>query len=176
MLSNMDTKEINHNGMSLTCYADGRIWRESYKCGCATRNGNWAKQFLSKRGYMVSNIGSKVTYVHKLIAKAFLDDYSENLQVDHIDGNKINNHVSNIRMVTRQENARAFIKKSRNTYSKYRGVTYSPKRKKWVAQLGRPPQKFIGHFTCEHEAAQAVNQQMMQYGYFPEALNKIETQ
>ena len=42
-------------------------------------------------------------YVHKLVALAFLG-YKEG-QVDHIDTNKLNNSVSNLRWVTQHENA-----------------------------------------------------------------------
>lgn len=41
---------------------------------------------------------------------AFLDDYSEELQVNHIDGNKLNNSVDNLEMVTGKENVLHSIK------------------------------------------------------------------
>lgn len=42
--------------------------------------------------------------VHRLVAMAFLPDYTETLHVNHLDGNPSNNHVSNLEMCTHQQN------------------------------------------------------------------------
>lgn len=42
--------------------------------------------------------------IHKLVAEAFLEDYSKSLCVNHIDGIKTNNIVSNLEMCTYGEN------------------------------------------------------------------------
>ena len=42
--------------------------------------------------------------LHRLIAKVFLENYSDKLQVNHKDGNKLNNNVDNLEMVTASEN------------------------------------------------------------------------
>lgn len=44
----------------------------------------------------------KTIKVHKLVANAFLG--KSNLQVDHIDGNKLNNKLNNLEYVTPKEN------------------------------------------------------------------------
>lgn len=55
------------------------------------------------------NIGNKdgrrPFKVHRLVAMLYLDDYSENLQVNHKNGIKTDNRVDNLEMVTNKDNA-----------------------------------------------------------------------
>lgn len=46
-------------------------------------------------------------YVHRLVASMFIPTNDPSLQIDHIDGNKHNNHYTNLRWVTNRENAHA---------------------------------------------------------------------
>lgn len=54
-------------------------------------------------------------YVHRLVAKEFCEGYEEGLEVNHIDGDKLNNKASNLEWVTREENVRDTV--SRGTHS-----------------------------------------------------------
>jgi hypothetical protein len=49
--------------------------------------------------------GRKPFKLHRLVAKYFLSNYSEELQVNHKDGNKSNNVFSNLEMMNNSENA-----------------------------------------------------------------------
>ena len=50
-------------------------------------------------------IQGKTHLVHRLVAKAWLaSTWFEGAEVNHRDGNKRNNHISNLEWVTRQEN------------------------------------------------------------------------
>lgn len=67
------------------------------------------KPSITQRGYycyrLKNNQGNFITKMgHRLIAKAFLNNYSDKLQVDHVDGNKLNNAVNNLEMVTASVN------------------------------------------------------------------------
>ncbi len=52
-----------------------------------------------------SNGKSKQVMVHRLVAELYLPK-SHKPEVNHIDGNKLNNHVSNLEWATRSENAK----------------------------------------------------------------------
>lgn len=44
-------------------------------------------------------------FVHRLVASAYCDGYDPLLTVNHKDGNKLNNHYTNLEWVTRSENS-----------------------------------------------------------------------
>lgn len=93
---------------------------------------------LSKNGKQ------KWFYVHRLVAQAYLKNYSEDLQVDHIDRNPLNNKVENLRMVTNQQN-------TFNTNAA--GCHWSKQKRKWFSQIGWNDKKiYLGLFDSEEEA------------------------
>lgn len=57
-----------------------------------------------RRVILYYNGQKKRYFVHKLVAIHFCDGYSEELIVNHIDGNKLNNESTNLEWVTRSEN------------------------------------------------------------------------
>lgn len=58
---------------------------------------------------------SKEKYVHRLVAEAFLPNRKGKPEIDHIDGDRTNNLVTNLRWATRTENVR-----NPNTLGKWR--------------------------------------------------------
>lgn len=81
--------------------------------GRVRKDSNGQIMVLSKNGGYCRITITK--HVHRLVAKAFLDDPENKDQcwVDHIDGNRSNNDVNNLRWVTPSENCFAFGYKSR---------------------------------------------------------------
>ena len=59
---------------------------------------------LNNRGYYSVGIRRKTHMVHRLVAQAFIPNPENKPFVNHIDGNKLNNHVSNLEWCTVQEN------------------------------------------------------------------------
>lgn len=68
------------------------------------------KSFVNKFGYPRITLRCKGAvkniFVHRLVATTFICENPGGLDVNHKDGNKLNNHYSNLEWVTRQQNVR----------------------------------------------------------------------
>ena len=73
------------------------------------------KQHKRVDNYMTVMLGRKTSplYVHRLVATAFLENPDSLPQVDHINGDKTNNKVENLRWLTVSENNCAYGQEQR---------------------------------------------------------------
>jgi len=69
----------------------------------ARRKLRVTSQWINSNGYMTTKVGRTPITVHRAVALAWIGD-GDSLDVNHIDGNKMNNHASNLEWCTRGAN------------------------------------------------------------------------
>lgn len=122
---------------------------------------------VNSRGYINMGLSfdglTKTHMAHTLVASHFIDSYNNGDIIDHIDGNKQNNRVENLRIVSSIENNWNKSKmKTKKTSSKFKGVCWDKSRNKWIASIclyGK--RKTIGRFNSEIEAAKAYDREAL---------------
>jgi hypothetical protein len=95
------------------------------------------------------------------------------IDVDHKDGNGLNNQKSNLRICTTTQNQmNAMLRK--DSTSGFKGVSWKKDRNKWAAQIQiNKKRKCLGYFPTKEEAAVKYNQVASElYGEFAR-LNQI---
>jgi len=120
------------------------------------------KQRLMGDGYKTVNLRvggkQKPCGVHRLLASAFIGNVS-GLQVDHIDQDKQNNDIDNLRICTSSQNNMNKTKRLPNASSKFKGVSRTGREKSWRASIkvkGRLIR--LGSFADEVKAAHIYNE------------------
>ena len=93
--------------------------------------------------------------IHRLIALHYIQNSENKKCIDHIDRNKQNNNIDNLRWVTCSENQ---LNTAIRGKSKYRGVSFHKQTNKWRAHIRIDSKiKHIGLYETEIEAAKAYN-------------------
>lgn len=133
---------------------------ECHKWMC--NSNGYASRYSTKNGKPCSLL------MHRYLYECLVGEIPEKWQIDHIDGNRLNNQIANLRTVTNRANAHnRAVRREGKTSSKYVGVYWSKGERKWKAHIDIEGRRTgLGTYTDEYEAHLA----------YQSALQKIKEQ
>jgi len=115
--------------------------------------------YYLKNGYAQTTSFRNRIYLHRLI----MDFPKKGLEIDHKDGNRLNNQRSNLRICTRKQNQGNRVS-GKNSSSKFKGVSWEKKKLKWRASMTCNKKTiYLGSFKVEEDAALAYNKMAKKY-------------
>jgi hypothetical protein len=113
---------------------------------------DWYYRVGNKTFYARTYIKGKTVEMHMLLCPTVYP-----IQVDHKNGNGIDNQKQNLRPATYSQQQANNVSRRKGS-SQYRGVCWNTKEQKWVAQLIlNGVKQFLGYYTSEKEAALVYN-------------------
>lgn len=132
------------------------IWRD-----CQTMQAKWNARWANKpagrvvssglRQYVVVTMNKKNYRAHRLIWLLLHGEFPVN-DIDHVDGNGLNNLAENLRDVPREANIKNSALHSNNT-SGCNGVFWNTARNRWQCRLKVQGKQIHGGFFCTKEEA-----------------------
>lgn len=133
-------------------YINGVLWRKSFY--------NKNHRLISKKevksvvnhqtGYCVVGVNGKQVRYHRIVWILNYGQIPANLQIDHIDGNRVNNSIENLRLFTNRKNSQNQL---RHKNGKLVGCYYCKTSKRWKAQVYYNKKIHgLGYYKSEAEA------------------------
>lgn len=112
--------------------------------------------YVNKMGYACNDTSPRKT-MHR-----FLFGFPK-CGVDHINGNKLDNRMENLRLCNQSQNTANSSKRSTNK-SGYKGVSWNKRYSKWESYITKDYKHiFIGYFDSLEDAALAYNRKAEEF-------------
>ena len=143
---------------------NGKVWSYPNKKG-GSKNGKWLRVFIQHRGYYNYYLQHKnkrrIILAHKLVANAYIPNPLNRKEINHINGNKLDNRVENLEWSTRSENMKHAYKLGLlHKFGKHENHPMAKLNKKQVLQIRESYKS--GEYTQRQLAKQfKVNQRLI---------------
>lgn len=140
------------------CPVTGRLtWkaRPERKWGAVTVRAGDEAGSPAKGGYAAVRVGGRANLASHRIAWFLHHGHWPLQYIDHVNGDRLDNRIENLRLATKSQNAANSKRQSNNT-SGIKGVSYNAERSCWQAGIClNKKRKHLGRFSTKEAAAQA---------------------
>ena len=147
MDNNIDGNLVDINGQIFKAYQNSDLLRY-------TKNGNYKLVVNKGNGsgeYCYVWCRGKMYLYHRIIYASFnpsFNIYDKSIEIDHLDGNRLNNCLANLEAKTHQCN--------QHNRTSAKGYYWSKQAKKYMAQIRlNSIEKYLGCFNTRFEARQS---------------------
>jgi len=135
-------------------YEGGLLYWKVSPPNCRIKAGDLAG-CLGNRGYNRVTFNGVEYMSHRVIYELHFGPMPEGYQIDHVDGNKSNNNLENLRLANRTQNSYN-RGKNKNNSSGYKGVHFCSRDKRYKAQIALGKKReHLGSFKSAEEAYEA---------------------
>ena len=142
------------------------IFKWEIRASSHVPKGSKAGNLHKQTGYVKIKILGRSYRAHRLAWLIMYGSFPPD-QIDHINGIRHDNRISNLRAVTHAENNRNRAFDIRNK-SGYTGIAYNKKTNKWIAQIGGTRKRvYLGSFENKEDAIEARRIAEINYNYHP---------
>ena len=119
-------------------YRDGNLWwkkTNTNRVKVGSEAGYVKTKPLTGEQYVQVRFKGKYYYIHRLIWAWHGNSLEPNQQIDHIDGNSLNNRIENLRAASRKQNGENRKGANKNNINGVKGVCCHEPSKKWCAYI-----------------------------------------
>lgn len=174
-MENLEWYPVFYNGLETNievtkCGKAKKVPKDWYAISKMSTNANYGIIDFTKlkpnhKGYkrvgiQIKGLKPKTVQLHQLVAAAFLNYKWQGMLmvVDHIDNNNVNNHVSNLQVITNRQNS----SKEKTIKSGLPvGVCFVKERNKYISQIRiNKKQVYLGYFKTPEEASNAYQEKL----------------
>jgi hypothetical protein len=128
-------------------YEDGKVFSK--------KSNKFLKHLIDKYGYsyvrLYKDNKQNFTLVHRLVATHYIPNPNNLPEVDHINRDRSDNRVQNLRWSSHLDNCNNRGKRNDNT-SGHKGILYHKKKERWAYQKTYHKKRIQKHFKTKTEA------------------------
>ena len=119
--------------------------------------------FINDSRYVVTQVNGHKTRAHRIIWEMHFGAIPDGLEIDHINRNRSDNRIENLRLATRHEQN---LNLSKRDNSAVTGVVFNKKDNRWQSQIGfNGKHIYLGQFHSKENAIEARKNAEVKYGF-----------